>query len=306
MSKFYAVKKGRKPGIYETWSECKIQVEGFGGAIYKAFTSYKEACEFIGLNFTDKNEFDSYKHSGYSRKEDSEVADIYVDGSYSNEYKIYSYGVVILYKNEIIKFSGKDNDKENISMRNVAGELLGAIEAMKWSLKNKIKSINLYYDYEGIEKWALGIWKTNKKGTKYYKKFFDNVTKEIDIKFKKVKAHTGILYNEEADRLAKLELRNINEANKDIANRYLVSVFNNIIKLEENKEPKNNFAIIFKENKITDNKLRKIAKEIWKKSNRKIGEINNIKITLDIEQKILFIKIHDINNKDYIYEIILS
>ena len=32
--KFYAVKKGRKPGIYQTWNEAKSQVSGFKGAIF--------------------------------------------------------------------------------------------------------------------------------------------------------------------------------------------------------------------------------------------------------------------------------
>ena len=71
---------------------------------------------------------------------------------------MYSYGVVILHNNKVIELSGKYNNKENLSMRNVAGELLGAIEAMKWALSNRIKDINIYYDYEGIERWALGIF----------------------------------------------------------------------------------------------------------------------------------------------------
>lgn len=32
---FYAVAKGRAPGIYKTWSECESQVKGFSGAKYK-------------------------------------------------------------------------------------------------------------------------------------------------------------------------------------------------------------------------------------------------------------------------------
>ena len=35
--KFYAVRKGRKPGIYSTWSECEAQVKGFPKAEYKSF-----------------------------------------------------------------------------------------------------------------------------------------------------------------------------------------------------------------------------------------------------------------------------
>ena len=46
--KFYAVKAGRTPGIYESWSDCEKQVKGFGGAIYKSFSTKAEAQAFIG------------------------------------------------------------------------------------------------------------------------------------------------------------------------------------------------------------------------------------------------------------------
>ena len=36
-SKYYAVKKGKKPGVYRTWDECKAQTDGFSGAIFKSF-----------------------------------------------------------------------------------------------------------------------------------------------------------------------------------------------------------------------------------------------------------------------------
>lgn len=43
MTKFYAVKKGRKEGIYTSWNECKEQVNGFPNALYKSFATYEEA-----------------------------------------------------------------------------------------------------------------------------------------------------------------------------------------------------------------------------------------------------------------------
>ena len=45
--KVYAIKAGRKPGIYNTWDEAKAQVDGFKGAIYKGFTSLEEAKAFM-------------------------------------------------------------------------------------------------------------------------------------------------------------------------------------------------------------------------------------------------------------------
>ncbi|MBG90598.1 MAG: ribonuclease H [Actinobacteria bacterium] len=41
--KFYVVWKGRKPGIYRTWSDCEAQVKGQQGAKFKAFPSRDEA-----------------------------------------------------------------------------------------------------------------------------------------------------------------------------------------------------------------------------------------------------------------------
>lgn len=41
--KYYAVKVGIKPGIYETWAECEAQTKGISGAQFKSFGSLSEA-----------------------------------------------------------------------------------------------------------------------------------------------------------------------------------------------------------------------------------------------------------------------
>lgn len=41
--KYYVVWEGRKPGIYNSWEECKAQTDGFSGARYKSFPSLTEA-----------------------------------------------------------------------------------------------------------------------------------------------------------------------------------------------------------------------------------------------------------------------
>lgn len=42
-SKFYVVWKGKQPGIYEGWDDCKKQVVGFTGAKYKGFSTLELA-----------------------------------------------------------------------------------------------------------------------------------------------------------------------------------------------------------------------------------------------------------------------
>ncbi len=54
-----------------------------------------------------------------------------------------------------------------------------------------------------LEKWAREDWKTNKAGTKAYKKYFDSIKNSLKVNFVKVPAHAGVEYNELADTLAK-------------------------------------------------------------------------------------------------------
>ena len=74
---------------------------------------------------------------------------------------------------------------------------------MEYCVDNGYSKLVLYFDYNGIEKWCTGEWKANKKGTKDYKKFYDEISDKLEVKFVKVKAHTGVEYNEMADKLAK-------------------------------------------------------------------------------------------------------
>jgi len=43
--KFYVVFKGYQPGIYDTWEECKAQIDGFHGAAFKGYPTCDDATE---------------------------------------------------------------------------------------------------------------------------------------------------------------------------------------------------------------------------------------------------------------------
>jgi hypothetical protein len=45
--KYYAVKKGRNVGIYETWAACERQVKSFSGAEHQSFRTKQEAYQFL-------------------------------------------------------------------------------------------------------------------------------------------------------------------------------------------------------------------------------------------------------------------
>ena len=42
-AKYYVVWKGLQPGIYASWADCKAQVQGVEGALYKSFATEAEA-----------------------------------------------------------------------------------------------------------------------------------------------------------------------------------------------------------------------------------------------------------------------
>jgi len=196
--KFYAVRRGKKTGVFTTWDECKEAVHGFSGAEYKSFATYEQADEFI-QNHTGVQQSKEFNLNELSEQE----AVAYVDGSYNVNTKEYSYGVVFFYQSQEEHFCLKMNDPEMAEMRNVAGEILGAKKAMEVALEKGCKKIKIYHDYEGIAKWCLGDWKTNKEGTKNYKSYYDSIKDKLLVEFVKVKGHSNDKYNDLADELAK-------------------------------------------------------------------------------------------------------
>ena len=129
----------------------------------------------------------------------------YVDGSFNAKKKVYGYGAVLIDGQQVIKrLYGHGDNEECISSRNVAGEIFGALAAVKYAVEHpEYDGIVIYYDYIGIEKWAIGEWKANKKLTQYYADKMAKYRKQLPIVFMKVEAHTGDFYNEQADQLAK-------------------------------------------------------------------------------------------------------
>lgn len=197
--KYYAVRVGRIPGIYLNWDDCKKQVDGFKGAKYKSFLSAAEAADFV--NNIDSSRVITDENGRPVTDKENAVA--YVDGSYNNATGEFSYGVVMFHDGSEVRMAEKVEDSELAEMRNVAGEIKGAQAAMQYAIDNGVKKLVIYHDYEGIASWCLGHWKTNKKGTIAYKEFYDRIKDNVKIEFVKVKGHSGDVYNDLADTLAK-------------------------------------------------------------------------------------------------------
>lgn len=187
--KYYAVKKGRNPGIYTSWDSCLKEVKGYSGSIYKSFKTKEEAKAYM---VGEEKEVEVGANSVIA----------YVDGSYNQKLKVYGSGVVYITDDKELELMKSYDDSYHIH-RNVAGEVKASELAIEKAIEDKKDQIIIYHDYQGIASWANGDWKTNNDLTKAYKNFIDQAKKKIKIDFVKVKGHSNDKYNDKADQLAK-------------------------------------------------------------------------------------------------------
>ena len=199
---FYAVRAGRTPGIYTEWygdGQAESQVHGYKGAQYKKFKTMEEAERFMqtGHAVGKPVAAETVKEAGFPENY------AFTDGSFNSETGVYGYGGFLMHGEEQTTLQGSGDDPEWAASRNVAGEVLGAMAAVKEAEQAGLSELTIYYDYMGVEYWATGEWKTNKVSTQNYAAFMRKASEKMRISFYHVKAHTGIPGNEAADRLAK-------------------------------------------------------------------------------------------------------
>lgn len=208
--KFYAVKVGRVPGIYGTWDECKMQVDGYPNSEYKGFARLSEAESFVGPEVLESMKLTSDIYANEEKAsvplEDGYAVKAYVDGSYDVATGNYASGAVILVDGKTVELSKLYTDDAGGKLRNVAGEIKGAELAIEYCKKQGIDSVVIYHDYLGVGKWADDEWKANLDMTKAYKSYIRECRKNMRINFVKVKGHSGDKYNDMADALAKAAL----------------------------------------------------------------------------------------------------
>ena len=123
----------------------------------------------------------------------------------------YGFGCIfILPDGRIYTEYGNGDNPDSLKQRNVSGEMLGAMYAVRFALNSGFTVIEIRYDYEGIEKWVTGAWKSKNDLTKKYAQTMLGWGQKIQIRFTKVPAHSKVKYNELADETAKLGVANGN------------------------------------------------------------------------------------------------
>lgn len=208
--KYYAVKKGKVTGIFQSWEECQNAVEGYSGAQYKGFPTLEEARGYLGETPASRRVQPEQRPEkisvGRTAPKEGELL-AYVDGSYDGRIKKYAFGCVFLLSDgRIFTEYGNGDNEQSLQHRNVTGEMLGAMYAVKFAMLNGFRSVELRYDYQGIEKWVTGEWRSKTELTQKYAQSMREWGKSISVRFTKVAAHTNVTYNELADKMAKTGL----------------------------------------------------------------------------------------------------
>ena len=214
--KIYAVRVGRTTGLFDSWDACKGSVNGYANAEFKGFSTREEAMNYLN-GMTDSPDPSAIPAKPDCPKEESRNEDpaklkdlhpqhliAYVDGSFDLQKKRYSFGCLLLEPDgSISRESGNGANPRLLEIRNVAGEMMGAMRAVRWAINHGYPSLEIRYDYAGIECWVTDAWEAKQDVTKSYENYMKEMREKISLRFQKVKAHSGHYYNEEADRLAK-------------------------------------------------------------------------------------------------------
>lgn len=198
--KYYAVKVGREVGVFEDWAICQAAVSGFPNAEYKSFNLEEEARAYLAGEDLYDQIIDKYIATG--------IAVAFCDGSFDERRNVYSYGVHIIDIDRSEKsISGTGSNQKYLGSRNIMGEILGAINSMDWAVSNHRDKLAIFYDFEGIGKWAKREWIAKTEVAKAYMSIYEEKYEDIlEIDFNKVKGHSNNKYNEKADELAKRAL----------------------------------------------------------------------------------------------------
>lgn len=204
--KFYAVRVGYQPGIYLSWDDCKVQVEGFAGAKYKGFATREEAEQFM---------------NGISASSSTPAADvaeippghvvIYADGACSGNPGPGGYGTVVL--------DGKTRKELSAGYRKTTNnrmELMGCIAGLETLTKPTGVTIfsDSSYVVNGITKgwavkWRSNGWQRREKNGDFVDALNADLWAQLlelcefhDVRFEWVRGHSGNKENERCDALA--------------------------------------------------------------------------------------------------------
>jgi len=205
---YYAVVRGRTPGLYKSWPEAEAEVRNFNDAKFKGFYSLGDALDYLAEHGITVPEHHSY----VAEEPPEDCVLIYTDGGAIGNPGPGGYGVVLRYGNHRKELSQGFKETTNNRMELMA--CIAGLTALKKPSKVIIYSDSKYV-VDSINKgwarrWRLNGWKKKDNKIVENRDLWQKLLDALDIhevEFIWVKGHAGKKENERCDELAQRAAR---------------------------------------------------------------------------------------------------
>ncbi len=175
--KYYVVWEGNNTGIFNSWTECQLQIKGYPNARYKSFTSLAEAEDAYGGNASDHIGKGTKKKSFISEEAREAIVwkSISVDAACSGNPGDMEYrGVDTATKDEIFRQGPFKRGTNNI------GEFLALVHGLAYLQKTGQHDLPIYSDSRIAMGWVRKkVVNTKLEKTASNKILFDLIARGI-------------------------------------------------------------------------------------------------------------------------------
>ena len=89
--KIYAVRKGHKTGLFDSWAECQKATAGYSGAEFRGFTDREEALAFLKMETEKTVSIDKDREAAGVVEVPENMVIAYVDGSFEKSIGRYAF-----------------------------------------------------------------------------------------------------------------------------------------------------------------------------------------------------------------------
>jgi len=178
-TKFYTVWKGKRPGIYDAWKDCKAAIDGYKGAQYKSFATFELAKKAYNGNYEEYKG----KKKGEASLSQKQLLKIGQPNLHSISVDAASSG-----NPGVMEYQGVDtNTKKNLFKQgpfaqgtNNIGEFLALVHGLAYLKERKSDRI-IYTDSRTAMSWVRKkTCNTKLKETSKNKALFDLIRRAID------------------------------------------------------------------------------------------------------------------------------
>jgi ribonuclease HI len=209
--KFYAVKRGNKPGIYRSWEECRRQVNAYPQADYKSFSTLKDARDYL-QNGESEPSAAPVAAAEIRQTLSLKLVVMYTDGACTGNPGPGGYGVVLIHGTNRKELSAGFRMTTNNRM-----EIFGCIAGLR-ALREPCEVL-IYSDSKyvvdamtksWVVRWRNQGWKRKDKNGGWQNALNSDLWAEMldlcdqhNVTFNWVRGHSGNKENERCDQLAR-------------------------------------------------------------------------------------------------------